>query len=91
MFPPHWLKMALVLSSVPTHTAVESCGVAPSIQASLFRPVSPSWAVPVLAAEGRPPASCAPLEYAAMGSMAYSRLSATCSETRRSPLLSSNS
>ena len=48
---------AWCLRSVPTHTAVDSDGVKPTIQASRLAPVSPSWLVPVLAADGRPPAS----------------------------------
>ena len=59
MLPPHSLKIGEVLSAVPTHTATASCGVEPTIHASLLLPVSPIWAVPVLAADGRPPASVA--------------------------------
>ena len=61
MLPPEAVKIGPAPSAVPTHTAVASCGVAPTIQASLFWPVSPIWEVPVFAADSRPPAS-APLE-----------------------------
>ena len=55
---------------LPTHTAALTCGVNPTIQASLLPPLAlptsmPS--VPVLAADGRPPASASP-ENAAIGS-----------------------
>ena len=49
-------------SGVPIHTAVDSDGVYPTIQASLFNPVSPSCVVPVFDADGRPPASACPRE-----------------------------
>ncbi len=52
--PPQLLTMASPFG-VPTHTAVDSDGVYPTIQASLFRPVSPSWVVPVFDATGGPP------------------------------------
>ncbi len=71
---------------MPTHTAVDSDGVYPTIQASLLDPVSPSWAVPVFDADGRPPASACPLEYAAMGCIAAVVLSATASSTTFSPV-----
>mgnify|MGYP003504454618 CR=1 FL=1 len=41
---------------LPTQTAVDSDGVYPTIQASRLAPESPSWLVPVLAADARPPA-----------------------------------
>ncbi len=62
--PPHLFSSGLVPSVVPTQTAVDSDGVKPTIQASRLAPVSPSWLVPVLAADGRPPARSWPLEYA---------------------------
>lgn len=77
--------MIAVPSGVPTHTAVDSDGVYPTIQASLFRPVSPSWVVPVFAADGRPPASACPREYAAIGCIACVTLSATAGSRRCSP------
>ncbi|SHV46321.1 Uncharacterised protein [Mycobacteroides abscessus subsp. massiliense] len=85
--PPQLVLMGLP-SSVPTHTAVESDGVKPTIQASLLSLVSPSCAVPVLDADSRPPASACPREYAAMGFIAEIALLATSSEMRFSPVLS---
>ena len=76
-------------SVVPTHTAVDSDGVKPTIHASRLAPVSPSWLVPVLAADGRPPARAWPLEYPAIGCIAAMTLSATSLSMRCSPLLSS--
>ncbi|PQM49704.1 hypothetical protein C1Y40_00069 [Mycobacterium talmoniae] len=59
---PHLFTSGWSPSTVPTHTAVDSDGVYPTIQASLLAPVSPSWVVPVLAADARPPARLWPRE-----------------------------
>jgi hypothetical protein len=48
--------------TVPTHTAVDSDGVYPTIQASLLDLVSPNCTVPVFAADARPPARLWPRE-----------------------------
>ena len=90
MLPPHWLKMGEVLSAVPTHTATESCGVPPIIQASLLLPESPICAVPVLAIDGRPPAKVL-FDQPAIGCIASMTLSATWALTRRSLYSGSNS
>jgi hypothetical protein len=86
--PPQLFTSGTSPLTVPTQTAVDSCGVYPTIHASRFCPVSPSWCVPVLAATGRPPASVWPLEYPAMGSIAEVTLSATSAAMRRWPLSS---
>ncbi len=85
---PHLFFSGWVPSVVPTQTAVDSDGVKPTIQASRLSPVSPSWLVPVLAADGRPPARSWPLEYAAIGCIAAVTLSATALSMRCSPELS---
>src|SRR5581483_405174 len=59
---PHLFTSGLLSCVVPTHTAVDSDGVNPTIHASLFAPVSSSCGVPVLAADTRPPARPCPLE-----------------------------
>jgi len=79
---PHLLTKGLLPWVVPTHTAVASDGVKPTIHASLLAPVSPSCVVPVLAAEGRPPARLWPFEYPAMGCIAEVTLSATALSMR---------
>src|SRR5271163_4344875 len=64
---------------------------APSIvdfQMSLSASVSPSWVVPVLDADGRPPARLCPREYPAIGCIADVTLSATSLGIRCSPELS---
>src|SRR5579875_2332012 len=60
--PPHLFTSGWSPCTVPTHTAVDSDGVYPTIQASLLASVSPSCVVPVLAADGRPPARLWPRE-----------------------------
>src|SRR5512144_2481267 len=85
---PHLFSSGLVPSVVPTHTAVDNDGVKPTIQASRLASVSPSWLVPVLAADVRPPARLWPLEYPAIGCIAEVTLSATALSMRCSPELS---
>ena len=67
---PYASTIGLVELPLPTHTAVLTCGVKPTIQASLLPPLClPTWmpSVPVFAADGRPPASASP-DHAAIGS-----------------------
>src|SRR5699024_111456 len=82
--PPQALLIAEALSAAPTHTAEASCGVEPTIQVSLFRPVSPNWWVPLFAADSRPPAN-APFDQPAIGFLAWQAVSASCRARRRSP------
>ncbi|CAM3246493.1 hypothetical protein RHDE110596_23520 [Prescottella defluvii] len=82
--PPPLVSMGL-LSAVPTQTAVDSDGVNPTIHASLFEPVSPNCAVPVLAADARPPARPWFREYAAIGTIAWVTVSAMGGSIRCSP------
>jgi hypothetical protein len=76
MFPVVASTIGLLLS-VPTQTAADTCGVKPTIQASLFWPVSPSWAVPVFDADCRPSAS-GRCDHAATCSIEYVVSLATC-------------
>src|SRR5689334_1569038 len=60
---PDALTIGFVELPLPTQTAVDTCGVNPTIHASLLPPANlPTWmpSVPVLAADGRPPASGVP-------------------------------
>ena len=69
------LWIAAVLLPLPTHTAALTCGVYPTIQASLFCPTADAGApldasiptVPVFDADTRPPARATP-ENSATGS-----------------------
>jgi hypothetical protein len=65
----------------PTQTAVLTCGVKPTIQASEFSFTAPAkpW-VPVFAAESRPSASGS-FEYCATGFIAYVTSLATLSSS----------
>src|SRR5579875_3748884 len=68
------------LYPLPTHTAVLTCGVKPTIHASLlFGEFGPTPSVPVFAADGRPAASASP-DHAAIGS----KVSVTSLATRGS-------
>src|SRR5689334_18181734 len=85
---PHLFTSGLVPSVVPTHTAVDSDGVKPTIHASRLASGSPRWLVPVLAADGRPPARLWPLDQPAIGCIAGVTLSATALSMRCSAGLS---